>query len=185
VNLKTYTKDILVFDNPKNEIEKITSRIRESLSLEIKRKGAIIGLSGGIDSSLSLALVVKAIGPERVIGIMLPEKDSSDDSKILALQLAEQFGVKTMEENITPALDGFGCYNRRDEAVANIFPEYNPTDYKMKIGVKQNSLNQKLPPLFILTIVDNKGESKSKLLPVKEYLQIVASSNFKQRCRIL
>jgi NAD+ synthase len=115
---------------------------------------------------------------------MLPEKDSSPESKEFALKLANKFNVQTIEENITDALEGFGCYRRRDEAVASIFPEYNPEEYKMKIGVNQRGLNQFLPPVFSLTIINKDGEEKSKILPVKEYLQIVAASNFKQRCRM-
>jgi NAD+ synthase len=114
----------------------------------------------------------------------MPEKDSSGDSKTMALQLADKFGVQTIEENITGALDGFGCYERRDEAVARIFPEYNPQTFKMKIGINAKSINSNLPPVFSLTVIDENGVSKNKLLPANEYLQIVAASNFKQRCRM-
>ncbi len=131
-----------------------------------------------------MALAVHALGNERVFGVMIPEKDSSPDSLELAENLANKFDVKTVVENISPALDGFACYERRDEAVKNVFPEYDPSSYKMKIGVNQSGLNQKLPPLFYLTIIAPDGEEKSKVLPVNEYLQIVAASNFKQRSRM-
>ncbi|NQU85621.1 MAG: NAD(+) synthase [Mariniphaga sp.] len=180
---EVYTKNILVFDKPEEELEKIVSKLKESF-FSIRRKGAVIGISGGIDSSLTLAIAVRALGAKNVLGVLLPEKDSSPDSKTLALELATKFGIATLEEDITGALNGFGCYNRRDEAVKTIFPEYNPESYKMKIGLKQNESNRKLPPLFMLTIVDSEGTSQSKLLPLKEYLQIVAASNFKQRCRM-
>ncbi|MEO6133650.1 MAG: NAD(+) synthase, partial [Ginsengibacter sp.] len=102
----------------------------------------------------------------------------------LALLLANQFGIQTLEENITNSLEGFGCYQRRDEAVVSIFPEYNAKDYTMKIGINPNSIRSNLPPVFFLTIVKKNGEEKQKILPPKEYLQIVAASNFKQRCRM-
>jgi NAD+ synthase len=184
INKKRFSKDILSINDVASRIKSITQKIEEDILKRIKRRGAIVGISGGIDSSVSLALAVRALGPKRVTGILLPEKDSSDDSKILALKLADQLGVQTIEENITGALDGFGCYRRRDEAVASIFPEYNPTEYNMKIGINPESINRNLPPLFSLTIINNSGEKKSKLLPPKEYLQIVAASNFKQRCRM-
>ena len=98
--------------------------------------------------------------------------------------LANKFHVKVINENITEALDGFGCYKRRDEAVISIFPEYNPIDYKMKIGINKSGLNSFLPPVFSITIISKDGEVKSKILPLKEYLQIVAASNFKQRSRM-
>lgn len=179
-----FTKDILTIKNVEKEIDRISSKLREDIQGILKRNGAVIGISGGIDSSVTLALAVRALGPDKVLGIMLPEKDSSAESKEFALKLAEKFNVETLEEDITGALEGFSCYKRRDEAVKSVFPEYNPENYKMKIGVNQSGLSQFLPPLFSLTIINNKGEEKSKLLPVKQYLQIVAASNFKQRCRM-
>lgn len=181
---KTFSKDILKFESADSEADRISSKIKDDVFGVLKRKGAVIGISGGIDSSVTLALAVKALGSEKVIGILLPEKDSSPESKEFALKLADQFKIQTIEEDITSALDGFGCYQRRDEAVVSIFPEYNPSDYKMKIGVNQSGISQFLPPVFSLTIISQKGVCKSKILPVKEYLQIVAASNFKQRSRM-
>lgn len=178
-----YSKDILFIPNVENKINAITQRLKKDILEKLKRKGAVIGMSGGIDSSVTLALTVKALGPENVIGILLPEKDSSNESRELALRLANQLNVKTIEENITQALEGFQCYRRRDEAVAAIFPEYNANEYRMKIGINPKGIKQNLPPIFSLTI-EKDGQSKNKLLPAKEYLQIVAASNFKQRCRM-
>ncbi|MEO6136079.1 MAG: hypothetical protein ABIP35_13065, partial [Ginsengibacter sp.] len=118
-----FSKDLLFIDNIDEKVSSITQKLREDIQKVIKRKGAVIGISGGIDSSVTLALTVKAIGAENVLGIMLPEKDSSGESKELALLLANQFGIQTLEENITNSLEGFGCYQRRDEAVVSIFPE--------------------------------------------------------------
>ena len=115
---------------------------------------------------------------------MLPEKDSSSDSEMLAKKLAEKFGVKTKIENISGALEGFGCYTRRDEAMKRVFPEYDPSKHKSKIEIRQNILKQNMPAIFWLTIIDESGKPKSKMLPMKEYLQIVAASNFKQRSRM-
>lgn len=182
--MKQFTSNVLFIENIELVIDKITSKLNYDLQHSLKRKGAIIGISGGIDSSVTLALAVKAFGPEKVIGILLPEKDSSSESKTLALSLAAQYGIQTLEEDITEALKGFGCYSRRDEAVKTVFPEYNAEFYKMKISINQEQIKHNLPPLFSLTIVDSNGISKSKVLPLKEYLQIVAASNFKQRCRM-
>ena len=179
-----FSKDALVIHNIGAETDRICEKLKDDMHNVLKRKGAIVGISGGIDSSVTLALAVKAFGPDKVVGIMLPEKDSSADSKDLALKLAGKYGIQTIEEEITNALEGFACYKRRDEAVSFVFPEYNPKDYKMKISLKAGSINQNLPPLFLLTIINKTGESKSKIIPVREYLQIVAASNFKQRCRM-
>jgi len=183
-NYKPFSKDVLRFENEEEEINRISERLKHDLLIKIKRKGAVIGISGGVDSSLTLALAVNALGSKKVVGILLPEKDSSDDSKAFALKLAKKFNVQIIEENITDALNGFDCYKRRDEAVMRVFPEYNPDNHKMKIGINKSGLNQLLPPVFTLTIIDSIGNEKHKILPSKEYLQIVAASNFKQRSRM-
>jgi NAD+ synthase len=181
---KPFSKDILVFDNIKEECNTIVSALRENVLHRLHRKGGVVGISGGIDSSVSLALAVQAFGAENVLGIMLPEKDSSGDSAHFALKLADKFGVTAITENITEALQGFGCYQRRDEAVKRIFPEYDPDHYKMKIGLKSSGLYTNLPPLFSVVIIDRKGNEQSKRLPAAEFKQIEAASNFKQRCRM-
>lgn len=181
---KQFTADILKIENIDEVIQRITSQLKADVFGKLRKSGAIVGISGGIDSSVTMALATRALGPEKVIGLILPEKDSSEDSKRLALQLADKFSVKTIEENITGALDGFNCYQRRDEAVSRVFPEYDPQTYKMKIGINRTGLNQNLPPFFSITIIDSQGNSKSEIIPLKEYLQIVAASNFKQRSRM-
>jgi NAD+ synthase len=181
---KPFSRDIILFDNVESVINKIVEKLREAVLHTLKRNGAVVGISGGIDSSVCMAFAVKAFGPDKVLGIMMPEKDSSPDSEKLARELSDKFGVKAIKEEITPALSGFGCYKRRDEAVKHIFPEYDPKYYKMKIGIKKGGLSNNLPPLFSLTIIDIKGNQKDQILPVKEYLQIVAASNFKQRTRM-
>ncbi len=179
-----FSRDMLKLKDVEAEADRIAGRIKDDLLGALKRKGAVIGISGGIDSSVTLALAVKALGSKNVLGVLLPEKDSSSESKDFALKLAAKFQVQTIEEDITDALVGFGCYTRRDEAVARVFPEYHPDKFKMKIGINQSGLNHFLPPVFSLTIIDQNGQTKSKILPVNEYLQIVAASNFKQRCRM-
>ncbi len=181
---KPFSKDIIHLDNVEHVVNEITNKLRDDVLQKLKRHGGVVGISGGIDSSVCLALAAKAFGPEKVLGIMMPEKDSSPDSEILAKELADKFGVRTLKEDITPALSGFACYGRRDEAVKRVFPEYDPSDYKMKIGVRDTGLFNNLPPVFHLTIINKTGEQKDKILPVAEYLQIVAASNFKQRTRM-
>jgi NAD+ synthase len=181
---KPFSKDIILIDDIESVVDKITAKLQEDVLHVFKRNGAVIGISGGIDSSVCLALAARAFGHDKVLGIMLPEKDSNPESEILARNLAGKFGVEAIKEEITSALKGFGCYNRRDEAVKRVFQEYDPGYHKMKIGIKQSGLFSNLPPVFSLTIVDPDGTHKEKILPAKEYLQIVASSNFKQRTRM-
>ena len=181
--MKPFSKDILHIENIDEVCNNIIAKLKTDVAQKLQRRGAVIGISGGIDSSVCMALSAKAFGPQNVTAIMLPEQDSSDDSKNLALKLANKFNVKTLEENITKALDGFGCYERRDEAIANVITNFDPKVDKAKIEIKQN-IGQNIPAIFSITVIKPSGEVISKLLPAKEYLQIVASTNFKQRSRM-
>ena len=181
--MKPFSKDILHIENIDEVCNDIIAKLKNDVAFKLQRRGAVIGISGGIDSSVCMALSAKAFGPEKVTGIMLPEQDSSDDSKNLALELANTFNVKTIEENITKALDGFGCYQRRDEAIGRVITNFDPKVDKAKIEIKQN-MDQNIPAIFSITVIKPDGEVISKLLPAKEYLQIVASTNFKQRSRM-
>jgi len=177
-----FTKDSINID-PAKEVEIITSRLKESVAKKLKKRGAIVGISGGIDSSVVLALCAKAFGPERVLGVMMPESDSNPDSLDLAKSLSKKFNTKYMIEDMTATLAGFSCYNRRDEAIKNVFPEFDST-YKAKITLPTNLLEKETLNVFQLTIITPDGNVKSERLPLKEYLQIVAASNFKQRSRM-
>jgi len=178
-----YNKNIRFID-PSKIVDEIIRSIRNDIKTRLKRFGGVVGISGGIDSSVSISLVTKALGSDSVLGVLLPEKDSNPESKELALKLARNLGIQTIEEDISEALEGFDCYTRRDIAVKSIFPEYDPKTYKMKIGINQTDFNHNLPPVFTLTIVDPSGQNNSRRLPLKEYLEIVSASNFKQRCRM-
>ncbi len=180
----TFSKDILRINDIESTVNNICYNIKNDVQNVLRRRGGIIGISGGIDSSVTLALAVRAIGPDRIKGLMLPEKDSSPDSLELAKRLADKFHVQYEIEEISGALEGLNCYRRRDEAVKKVFPEYDPENYKFKIGITPNPLNPNLPAIFSATIIDSNGEQINKILPIAEYLQIVAASNFKQRTRM-
>jgi NAD+ synthase len=183
-NNRPFRKDILIINDIDKECDRLVANLRDSVLHKLNRNGGVIGISGGIDSSVSMALAAKALGTENLLAIMLPEQDSSGDSALFAQKLADKFGVKAITENITGALQGFRCYDRRDDAVKKVLPDYDPSNYKMKIGIRSSGLYTNLPPLFSVTIVDNKGTEQSKRVPATELRQIEAASNLKQRCRM-
>jgi NAD+ synthase len=174
-----FDASVLEMDNDK-VIDAICARLREILAKDVGRRGYVVAMSGGIDSSVSSALCVRALGKERVYGIMLPERDSSGFSTARGRQLAEHLGIRYEVFDIAPALEGIGCYRQRDEAIRRVFPEY--TDgWKNKIVIKgglEGRINH-----FELVVQTPAGELKTARLPLPEYLQIVAATNHKQRIR--
>ncbi len=169
--------------NPEKECQAIVEQLKQIVHTTLHRQGAVVGISGGIDSSVVLALSALAFGPDHVIGVLLPESESSDDSARLAHVLASQLGVQTVTENISGALQGFGCYARRDAAIQRVIPEYQP-GWGAKITLAGNLLNQAALNVFRVTVTDPAGHEISKRLPMPEFSQIVAASNFKQRARM-
>ena len=179
-----FHKHILDIDAPA-ETERIVQFLRTQVHQVMRKQGGVLGISGGIDSSVVLALCVRAFGPERVIPLMLPEKDSDPESVQLAERLSAHFGVNPVLEVITPVLDGFGCYPRRDEAIRRVFPEYDADKgYKAKIVLPNDLLEGATLNVFKVVIVAPDGEEKSHRLAPRELNQIVAASNFKQRTRM-
>lgn len=176
-----FNRDSLILDAA-SETDRIISTLRERVHHTFRRQGAVVGISGGIDSSLCLALCAQAFGPEKVIGLLLPEKESSPESAELAHELAAHFKVQTITEDITATLDGFGCYERRNEAVCRVFPQYQP-GWNVKIVLPGDLLDKATLNIFQLVVTDPEGNEMRQRLPLREYYQIVASSNFKQRAR--
>jgi NAD+ synthase len=173
------TRDVLEL-NYGAEAAKITQRLREALGGSLRRRGLVVAMSGGIDSSVCAALAVQAVGPERVFGLLLPERDSSSSSRSRGQLLAEQLGIEYTVQDIAPALEALGCYRWRDDAIRATFPEYGP-GWKNKIVIAGGSAGRFNH--FLLVVQSPDGEVQEKRLALKEYLQIVAATNYKQRLR--
>jgi NAD+ synthase len=178
---KTFHPEILKLD-PEKEVNRIVENIKHTIFNVLKRKGGVIGVSGGIDSAVVLGLAVRAIDPGRLVTLLLPEMESSPESAVLGREVCHQFGTEPVVEDMTGPLLGFGAYSRRDEAIRNIFPEYDST-YKFKITLPTDLLEKQKLNFFSATIISPEGEEKTKRLRPKELRQIVAATNFKQRSR--
>jgi NAD+ synthase len=148
---------------------------------DVRRKGAVIGLSGGVDSSVVAALCVRAIGKERVMGLFMPEADSSPESLELGQVMAASLGIETKIEDLTGLLSAAGCYLRRDNAIRTVIPEFGD-GYKCKI-VLPDALEGSAYQLFSLVVRSPTGNTTKIRLPLDAYLAIVAATNFKQRSR--
>jgi len=182
--VQRFSKDSIQID-ARQEVERIVSRLQKSVRGEMRRYGGVVGVSGGIDSSVVLALCVRAFGPDHIAAILMPEKESDPESENLGKLISNHFGVKSILEDITPAVNGFGSYRRRDEAIKRLVPEYDTNlGYKAKIVLPGNLLESEILNVFMLTVVDPEGKEETQRIPVKELRQIVAASNFKQRTRM-
>ena len=165
----------------------VAAQIEESLRTQVlttlRRKGVVVGLSGGIDSSVVTSLAARAFGPERVLVLLMPERDSASESAALGRLLANTLGVPTILEELHEILAAAGCYRRQDEAIRSIFPEYRD-GYRFKITLPSildsNRLN-----VSELTIESPTGERKTSRMTASAYLQMIAATNFKQRFRKL
>jgi len=176
----TFNPDLLSLDCAA-ETERIVSWMQQTVRKTMRKKGCVLGLSGGIDSSVVTALCVRAFGADRVLGIMMPENDTKDESLTYGQLLADHFDVEAIVENIAPMLQGAGCYERRDAAIKQVIPEYQP-NWKSKI-VLPNLLKEGGYRVFSVVVQTPEGEFIKKRLPLAAYQTIVAATNFKQRCR--
>jgi NAD+ synthase len=162
------------------EVQRIAGRMVAIVGRDLHRRGLVIALSGGVDSSVCAALAVRAVGAAKVFGLMLPERDSSPSSLARAKLVAAQLGIAHEVEDIAPALEALGCYRRRDDAMRRVFPAYGPK-WKSKIAIaggREGAFNY-----FRLVVQSPAGETLEARLPAREYLEIVAATSFKQRIR--
>jgi NAD+ synthase len=175
------SKDVLRIDAPKVAAQ-IEAAIRDQLHT-LRRRGIVVGLSGGIDSSVVTTLSARAVGPDKVLALLMPERDSSSESLTLGKLLTSRFSIPTIVEPLAGVLDAAGGYARQDEAIRTVFPDYKQGD-RFKITIPSILDSDRLN-ISELTVQTANGETKSARMPLSAYLQIVAATNFKQRFRKL
>lgn len=162
------------------EVDRISKTVTEYLA-RTKRRGVVVALSGGIDSSVTAALCVRAIGKDRVFGLHMPERESSTETIDLSRLLADSLGIDSTLENISPLLEAVGCYRRRDDAIRMVVPDYGP-GYKSKI-VLPSVIDSERFRLYSVVVLAPDGTRSTHRLTTEAYLGIVAATNFKQRAR--
>ncbi len=169
--------------NPADETERIAAALRHQLGESLNRRGLVVGMSGGIDSSVCAALAVRAVGPAHVFGLLMPEQDSSGESLDLGKRLAEGLGIPYAIEDITPVLAALGCYRRRNAAIRRLVPAFQD-DWRFKVVLPGSRLDSDRLNVSSL-VVETPGEVVTVRLPPAEYREIVAATNFKQRVRTM
>jgi NAD+ synthase len=177
---RAFSADTLRIDAAQ-ETARLGQLIREQVFRRLKRRGAVVGLSGGIDSSVTAALCANALGPQNVLALFMPERDSDPDSLRLGQAVAAKLGIATALEDIGPVLDAAGCYERRDGFIRKVVPEFGK-GWKCKLAIA-NALQHEGYNLSTLVVQSPDGVQKNVRLPLDSYLGIVAAANMKQRTR--
>jgi NAD+ synthase len=177
---KTFSADTLRLD-AEAEIERICGWLRETVLKNLRKRGVVLGLSGGIDSSVTAALCARALGPGKVTGIFMPEHDSDPESLALGRALAAAVGIEAVLEDIGPALAAAGCYTRRDGFIRQIVPEFGD-GWGCKV-VLENALTGRGYNISWLVVANPDGEQSRHRMPLDVYLGMIAAANMKQRTR--
>jgi NAD+ synthase len=168
--------------DPESETNRIAAALRQQLGSVLGRRGLVVAMSGGVDSSVCAGLAVQAVGPQRVLGLTLPERESDPTSLALARAWADALGIECTLEDISPMLEACGCYRRRDEAIRRVVPDYGAR-WRSKVVLQGGRLESDRLNLTYLAVEPPGKEVRHVRLPPAEYRQIVAATNFKQRVR--
>jgi len=163
------------------EARRIAFRLRELLKQDLKRRGYVVAISGGIDSSVTAALCIKAVGKERILTLQMPERHSEQETASLSALLAENLGVESLFIDITNILEAVGFYGKYTAAVKSVIPEYGE-GWKSKI-VLPDIVHQRTLSFFSVVVLSPLGITIKQRLPLNAYLEVVAATNFKQRIR--
>ncbi|MGH9161347.1 MAG: NAD(+) synthase [Vicinamibacteraceae bacterium] len=173
------SRDVLTIDPAA-----VSTAIEEAIRSEVRgfrRRGAVVGVSGGVDSAVVAALCARALGPARVVAILMPERDSSPESTRLGEQLASDLGITHLVEDLTPVLEAVGCYRRQVDAIRQVVPGYGD-GWRSKLTLPSLADEERLN-VSQLTVEDPAGHQTRVRMSAAAYLQLVAATNFKQRIR--
>lgn len=177
---RVFSQDALSIDLA-HEAERIAAFVRNGLRNQLKRRGIVIGLSGGIDSSVTAALAVKALGKERVFALEMPERHSAEETTSLSRSVIDHLQIDSVRIDITSILSSIGFYQYYDDAIRQVIPEYG-SGWKSKIVTSDILENRGFSLLSVVAQSPDNQIIKARL-PLKPYLEIVAATNFKQRTR--
>jgi NAD+ synthase len=161
--------------------QQICEAIREQVLRRLRKRGVLLGLSGGIDSSVTAALCAKALGPPNVFAVLMPEKDSDPESLYLGRLMVEALGIRSAIEDVEPVLAAAGCYRRRDDCIRKLVPEFGP-GWGCKVVIADALANDGYN-LTLLVAQAPDGTQLKLRMPLDVYLGIVAATNMKQRTR--
>ena len=176
--------NLLQINNVEQVINSLVDFIKKQVYENFKKKGVVIGLSGGIDSSVIAALCVKALGPKNVLGVIMPEKESSPQSMQFAQKLAKKFEIPTKTIDITNILNSFDIYNIRNSVNKKYYSNFDD-NCQYRIVVPQDLIERDGIGFPYLEIKErNKNILKIKL-SYNDYLAMIAATTIKHRVRMI
>lgn len=178
--IASFSRDVLGIDAAR-EVERLATGIEDVVIRHLRRRGVVVGLSGGVDSSVVAALCVRALGTSRVLGLCMHERESSRETRELSSLIARHLRIPCVEEDITPILEATGCYALRDAAIRSVLPEAGEA-FRSKI-VLPSLLESDALRVFSVIVETEDGRTLRARLPAKAYLELIAATSFKQRTR--
>ena len=162
-------------------ITSIENFVKEEILREFQKKGAVVGISGGIDSAVIASICARSINSNQVLGLIMPEKESDPTSQILAKKIANQLGIETKIIDITSILESFGVYDNKEKIIKEKFSNFN-NNCKYSVRVPSKFGNSVGIPF--LEILDDKNEKHQIKISTSEFLTLTASSSIKHRVRM-
>lgn len=179
--MTTFSRSVMDIDLQATA-ERLSVGLRDAVVKKLRRRGLVVAVSGGIDSACVAALAVRGLGPQRVHALLLPERDSSPESRELGEKLCDALGVSFTVEDIAPILEAAGCYRHRADAVRSVFPGFQ-AGMRWKMVLESDRFATGRLSFFSVVVETSPGETRSFRLTPDAYLEILAATNFKQRTR--
>ena len=159
----------------------IVTAIESTVTTRMRKRGVVLGLSGGVDSTVCAALCARALGPTRVLGLLMPERESAEETLELGRLAGESAGIATIVEDITGVLDAAGCYSRRNDAIRALIPEYTES-WRCKVSLPSVVTSDQYRIFTVIAQAPDGTQRRARVTPAA-YLELIAATSFKQRTR--